>query len=98
MFQLNPAAEFVAISAARKLGLDIAGVDLLFKNSKGTKFVVCEVNSSPGFNGFEKATKIDVPANFLFFARVRCGLAPHLALTESDDNDGLFFFFFLFFF
>ena len=42
---------------ARLLDLDIAGVDLLF--DKG-KYVICEVNSAPGFQGMEKYTKINL--------------------------------------
>ncbi len=47
----------VAVSAARVLGLEVAGVDLL--ESKEGPLVV-EVNSSPGFEGLEGATGLDV--------------------------------------
>ena len=43
--------------AAKAMGLRIAGVDLL-RSSKGP--VVLEVNSSPGLEGIEKATKVDI--------------------------------------
>ncbi|MFL5389102.1 MAG: RimK family alpha-L-glutamate ligase [Myxococcales bacterium] len=46
-----------AVLAARVLGLDVAGVDLLEGNS-GPK--VLEVNSSPGFEGLELATGLDI--------------------------------------
>jgi ribosomal protein S6--L-glutamate ligase len=47
----------VAVRAARILGLEIAGVDLM-ESSTGP--LVIEVNSSPGFEGIEKATKLNV--------------------------------------
>lgn len=52
-------AEFaeVAVRAARVLGLEVAGVDLL--ESKDGPLVV-EVNSSPGFEGLEGATRTDI--------------------------------------
>lgn len=47
----------IAIQAAKIVGLDIAGVDLL-DTHEGPK--VMEVNSSPGFEGLEKATGQDI--------------------------------------
>ena len=49
-YELNDRIIHLAKSAAESLGLDIAGVDLLFDDDG---YVVCEVNSSPGFAGFE---------------------------------------------
>lgn len=46
-----------AIESAKLLGLDIAGVDLLLSN-RGP--LVLEVNSSPGLEGIEKATGINI--------------------------------------
>jgi ribosomal protein S6--L-glutamate ligase len=65
-FHLNGTVENVEISeeyadvarrAARLLGLDIAGVDLL-ESDRGP--LVLEVNSSPGLEGIETATGINV--------------------------------------
>jgi gamma-F420-2:alpha-L-glutamate ligase len=50
-YPLNDQIVEIAGTAAILLGLDVAGVDLLFS---GEAFTVCEVNSSPGFMGFEK--------------------------------------------
>ncbi|TGA85626.1 RimK family alpha-L-glutamate ligase [Streptomyces palmae] len=43
----HPRAEELAVRAARALGLDIAGVDLLFAGEDG--YTVCEVNAVPGW-------------------------------------------------
>ena len=48
-----------AIRAARAVGLEIAGVDLL-ESSAGPR--IAEVNSSPGIEGLERASGIDVAA------------------------------------
>ena len=55
--ELTPEFERVAVRAARVLGLGVAGVDLL-EASGGPK--VMEVNSSPGFEGLERATGLDI--------------------------------------
>lgn len=47
----------VALQAARTVGLTIAGVDML-ESKSGPK--VMELNSSPGFEGLEKATGRDI--------------------------------------
>ena len=46
-----------ALAAARVLGLRVAGVDMI-ESADGP--MVMEVNSSPGLEGIEKATKLDV--------------------------------------
>ncbi|MEU6669104.1 RimK family alpha-L-glutamate ligase [Streptomyces sp. NPDC046727] len=43
----HPQAEELAVRAARVLGLDIAGVDLLF--TSGNTYTICEVNAVPGW-------------------------------------------------
>jgi len=55
--QLDPEFERTAIEATHALRLNIAGVDLM-PSSDGP--MVLEVNSSPGLQGIEKATGVDV--------------------------------------
>ncbi|TVP76113.1 MAG: 30S ribosomal protein S6--L-glutamate ligase [Gemmatimonadales bacterium] len=55
--ELTEEEQETAILAARAMRLDMAGVDLLRAN-RGP--VVLEVNSSPGLEGIEKATGVDV--------------------------------------
>jgi RimK family alpha-L-glutamate ligase len=57
LYPMNNEIDFLAREAAKVCGLDIAGIDLLF-DKDGYK--ICEANSSPGFEGFEKYCGIDV--------------------------------------
>jgi ribosomal protein S6--L-glutamate ligase len=54
-----------AVRAARVIGLDVAGVDLL-ESAEGPKVV--ELNSSPGFEGLEKATGLDIAGAVVAYA------------------------------
>jgi len=56
-YEVTPEIDFLARETARILGLNIAGIDLLF-DPRG--FRVCEANSNPGFSGFEKYCGVDV--------------------------------------
>ena len=47
------------------MGLRVAGVDLL-ESHEGPK--VMEINSSPGFEGHEKATRLDIARIILEYA------------------------------
>lgn len=57
-YEITPAIEWIALEASKTLGLDIAGVDLLFDHDS---FKICEVNSSPMFKGLESCLDINVP-------------------------------------
>ena len=57
VIQLTREEEVAAIKAAKALGLAIAGVDLL-QSDRGP--LILEVNSSPGLEGIEKATGLDI--------------------------------------
>lgn len=57
LIELTPAEADTAVRAANALGLGVAGVDLL-RGREGP--LVLEVNSSPGLEGIEKATGLDV--------------------------------------
>ena len=52
----------IACKAARLLGLDVAGVDLL-ESARGP--LLLEVNSSPGLEGIEKATGVNVAGHIM---------------------------------
>lgn len=54
--------ERAAVKAAKILGLQVAGVDLM---ESGQGPLVLEVNSSPGFEGIEKATGLNIAATLM---------------------------------
>jgi RimK family alpha-L-glutamate ligase len=65
-YPLSDRLEWLALKATRVLGLDIAGVDLM-ETAHG--FAVIEVNSAPGFEGFEKATGRNVASDMLRYVK-----------------------------
>lgn len=62
--RLSPEERSTAVRAARKVGLNVAGVDLLRSNHGP---VVMEVNSSPGLEGIEAATGKDIAGMIVQF-------------------------------
>ena len=62
--RLTPEERSTAVRAARIMGLNVAGVDLL-RSDHGP--VVMEVNSSPGLEGIEVATEKDVAGMIIQF-------------------------------
>jgi ribosomal protein S6--L-glutamate ligase len=62
--------ERAAIRATRALGLQIAGVDMM---ESGTGPLVIEVNSSPGFEGIEKATGLNIAGAIIKHIRKSSG-------------------------
>lgn len=57
IIKLSPEERSTAIRAAKSMGLNVCGVDMLRANHGP---VVMEVNSSPGLEGVEKATGLDI--------------------------------------
>ncbi|WP_373497347.1 30S ribosomal protein S6--L-glutamate ligase [Aquiflexum sp.] len=57
IIKLSRAEKMAALGAAKALGLAIAGVDLL-QSERGP--LILEVNSSPGLEGIEKATGVNI--------------------------------------
>ncbi len=62
--RLTPEERSTAVRAAKIMGLNVAGVDLLRSNHGP---VVMEVNSSPGLEGIEKATERNVAEMIIEF-------------------------------
>ena len=62
--KITPEERSTAVRAARIMGLNVAGVDLLRSNHGP---VVMEVNSSPGLEGIEQATGKDVAGLIIEF-------------------------------
>ena len=62
--RLTPQERLTAVRAAKIMGLNVAGVDLL-RSNQGP--VIMEVNSSPGLEGIEKATEKNVAGMIIDF-------------------------------
>jgi len=62
--RLTPQERLTAVRAAKIMGLNVAGVDLLRSNHGP---VIMEVNSSPGLKGIEKATEKNVAGMIIDF-------------------------------
>jgi ribosomal protein S6--L-glutamate ligase len=75
--KLAPEERSIAVRAARTVGLNVSGVDLLQSNHGP---VVMEVNSSPGLEGVEGATNVDVAGKIIEF------LENHAAPNKTRDR------------
>ncbi len=62
--KLSPEERSTAVRAAKSMGLNVCGVDMLRANHGS---VVMEVNSSPGLEGVENATGIDIAGKIIEF-------------------------------
>ena len=62
--KLSPEERSTAVRAAKAMGLNVCGVDMLRANHGA---VVMEVNSSPGLEGVEKATGLDIAGKIITF-------------------------------
>jgi len=67
----TPAEKRVAVEAARVLGLGVAGCDLI-RSARGP--LVLEVNASPGLEGIEDASGVDVAGEII--RHVQASLSP----------------------
>jgi len=64
VIKLSRTEKHAAITAAKKVGLSIAGVDML-PSKRGP--LIIEVNSSPGLEGIEAATKVNIADKIVRF-------------------------------
>ncbi|MFM1771209.1 MAG: hypothetical protein RLZZ71_351 [Bacteroidota bacterium] len=62
VIELTPEEEIAAIKAANAMKLGIAGVDML-RSDRGP--LIIEVNSSPGLEGIESATGVDIAGQII---------------------------------
>lgn len=70
-FEVNSEIDYLAREAARICGLQIAGIDLLF-DKDGYK--ICEANSAPGFEGFEKYCNVDIANEVAQYLKFKLGM------------------------
>ena len=78
--ELSEEYERVAVRAAQIMGLKVAGVDML-ESDEGP--LVMEVNSSPGLQGIEEATKLDVAGAIVDY------IANQVAFPQIDVRERL---------
>ena len=69
-YQIDEQIEWLGGECSRLLNLDIAGVDLLF-NKDG--YSICEVNSSPGFEGMDKYCKPNIAEEIVNYVKNKIG-------------------------
>jgi len=69
-YEVNEQIEWLSSESSKALGLDIAGVDLLFQNGG---YKICEVNSNPGFEGMEMFTKKNIAGEIVSFIKLKLG-------------------------
>lgn len=72
--RLDVATESLALRAAQAHDLAVAGVDLI-QSRRGP--LVLEVNSSPGLEGIEKATGVDVAGAIVAYLEAKAAQRPH---------------------
>ncbi len=76
--RLTPEERSTATRAAKRMGLNVAGVDILRSNHGP---VVMEVNSSPGLEGIEQATGKDIAE--LIYEFIEKNAKPHRTRTRG---------------
>jgi ribosomal protein S6--L-glutamate ligase len=64
VIKITPEERSTAVRAAKRMGLNVCGVDMLRSNHGP---VIMEVNSSPGLEGIESATGKDVAGQIIEF-------------------------------
>ena len=79
IIRISPAERATAVKAARVMGLNVAGVDLL-RSERGP--LVMEVNSSPGLEGIETSTGKDIAGMIIDF--IEKNARPHRTATRGQ--------------
>ncbi|TGE23389.1 30S ribosomal protein S6--L-glutamate ligase [Hymenobacter metallicola] len=83
LVKLSRAEKAAALLATKALGLGIAGVDML-QSKRGP--LVLEVNSSPGLEGIEKATGLNIAGKIIEYTEA---LTQRKAKSKGGDNKKL---------
>lgn len=76
--KITPEERATAVKAAKVMGLNVCGVDML-RSDRGP--LVMEVNSSPGLEGIEKATGLDLAEKIIIFLEKNA--RPHRTRTKG---------------
>ncbi len=78
LVKISPKERATAVRAAKVMGLNVAGVDIL-RSERGP--LVMEVNSTPGLEGIESATQKDVAGMIIEFIERKA--QPHRTRTKG---------------
>jgi ribosomal protein S6--L-glutamate ligase len=85
-YKLNRKEKATAIAAAKAMGLGVCGVDMI-PSSRGP--LVMEVNSSPGLEGIEKSTNINIAAKIMEYieksTKPTCSINPQKRKIKKDN-------------
>ncbi|GAA4313321.1 30S ribosomal protein S6--L-glutamate ligase [Nibribacter koreensis] len=85
LIKLSRAEKAAALMAAKSLGLDVAGVDML-QSKRGP--LILEVNSSPGLEGIEKATQKDIAGKIIEFTELLVNKKASKTSKKKTTGDG----------
>ena len=84
-YQLNRKEKATAIAAAKAMGLGVCGVDMI-PSRRGP--LVMEVNSSPGLEGIEKSTNINISEKIMEYieknVKPKCDINPQKRKIKKD--------------
>jgi len=80
--KLSAAEKLIAVRAAEALGLGVAGVDLL-RSERGP--LVLEVNASPGLEGIEAVTGVDVAGAIIELLQAQVGGTQRVARRSKTN-------------
>ena len=85
LVRMTPEERSTAVRAAKIMGLEVCGVDLLRSNHGA---VVMEVNSSPGLEGIEKASGKDVAGTIIQYLEKRVAEVAHRGSRSRTRGKG----------
>lgn len=84
VIKLTKEEKAAALGAAKALGLDIAGVDML-QSERGP--LILEVNSSPGLEGIEQATGVNIAGEIVKFIEESVEKKRNKKKTKNEQTD-----------
>ncbi len=83
---MNRKEKAIALAAAKAMGLSICGVDMITSH-RGP--LVMEVNSSPGLEGIETSTQIDIADSIMAYidknVKPKCEINPKKRKIKKDN-------------
>lgn len=83
LVRITPAERRLAIKAAKTMGLQVAGVDII-RSSKGP--LLLEINSSPGLEGIETATGKDIAGEMIASVERKLDFKPTRSGRGADAD------------